>query len=1395
MASTDTTAEFVKNYNNPLQPLSIELEVNESYKTGSGDIKIVSIVDNNITYTTKDSGTSSSVTGDAFFKLLEPVLSISRTFGGISGGGNIYTMTSDVSTDPALKVAVDAAKAAAASAADKAKKTASISSKSTPPVAADDSSKDVERLEDKLYGKMEADRKANITYSKGVNIAVTLTIHGPGSERKYKFQILECKQEYSLDGKYHYNVWASEHAFCKELASAFASIFEKNSAGNYYCQDPAQKGMRRWFQITKADFDKLISAKNKVSNGIKNWNIQQYNNTPTTTESIKLTEGLWTVDAISKPILGFKESDQMREEGGNKSDGDDKTKTTIIHKGIYKVSPTHVVVDDASLTTTFDFYVEKDYMPMDGSWRCVTCYLVTIRPKTPSGVGQLERTQFPVHLKNFFALQLKPTDKIDADKISAALSKSGKKVELRRRWWLTNTGGLQFILPAFEYRTWAKAHATAPTDQLWQWELLADAPTAPALPPPQVFIPGKWQNNTKLDKLTGIIDNDTDAAAAAKTGKEGRDIDVHGTCTFKRPTGTDSCTFIMHAPTASNPSFATVVVKLKKPKILPPDPAIMNLEDLLLLNIGGNKDSKFVGRIKMKIDRTTIKIPGQADVIENGAIMTGNVNISQLSIVGYIKLYVSMNSADGEKDVVYFPTINDPAAAADAAAAAAAAAAGGPSIAHNPPTDSNEYLMELNGVNFRIIKSVPNNTAPASKNFWIIDAICEDVAELTRVAVPLKHQDLVYINVIHRIVKQPADDIMNSINRMRPSISLFNAAHQYSAPNRNVCLGGLISMAFSITVNDYREMRDYLLAKKEPRLNWTLKDAKTIITNSTWERDAVSSDKYPEQIGKGAFSGKPGGMAFDLEGNLLVADSDPVKSCIRIFNRKNGTYLGQVGNDPASGDCVPAVKPACCFASPRDVKFNPNDGAAGQLVVCDTGNNRVVIMDYATGETVRIIDGANPTVPAPPAAAPVAPAPAPAPASPDAHFTTPVSISIGRFTTDNKTTIAIYCYNDAADNKCIKLFDFVTGIYQDTYPVGDIVYNAALFDGVVAFDVDNNLIITDPIHDNITLMPIRNIAGKKPKASDNNISILTTDKQNQKVNGIFILGSRMIISSVKTVSAAANALFAFEYIITNATDKKGKKITVSQAPEYTDGIVKTIPDKDITDVAAYSDGAIFVSNTTATDKCIMVYADKKAEIAKSLRPLDRTVDYSDAGKAAYDMKIADANKKLKDNEDATVNANALSDGEEKTKKLAALTTEKGQLDKELAAATSGKTFYESREQGLAAANAVKNANASVDEAKKNVTWKWDMFMDDAGKQDKKQAIAQVENREEIAKHAKGVAKVVESDADKAKDTANDAATAAAATKSGVNANMDMDNSALTKPESTVPEPKDISKWT
>ena len=1222
-----TTSEFIADYNNPIQPLSIELQVGGRYKIQNGTVTITAISDDSIiTYEETNYSSSSrapNTTGiDTFFKMLEPKLNRVRTFiiGETNFGTSVYTMTSQPTSKDSVAAAKSAVQRNAAAISQQQRKNLHSTVFNEPDTRDADHDNGngkgnvVERTPDTLYSEMEVARTANIAYSKGVNIAVTLTI--PGGDRKYKFQILECAYGDSMNGKYHYNVWwASEHAFCRELATAFANIAATNPSGKYYHEE-ATVGRHRWFQITRTDFDKLISAKN----GIR-WEITQF--TPSDGEgddkeqNIQLTDhGIWTVDAISKPMFGFgsfKDTDQLREEGGNKSEGklDSADKKMVIHKGIYKVSP---IATGGELTTEFDFYIEKDYEPMDGSWRCITCYLVTIRPKPPTPAAE-ERTQFPVHLKNFFSLNLKPTDKIDADKISAALSKSGKKVTPKRRWWLTNTGGLQFILPASEYRTWAVAHATEKEE--WDWELPDPNVAAPV-------IPGKW-TNIDPNMAVSIITNPDFVENAATTGKESRNIDVHGTCNFRYNIAAlnieykDECTFIMHAPPDPNSSFATVLVKLVK-KIRPN--------------------------------------PSQT-------VQYQRVNSAHAPVIPMIlKHWLTLNAQF-----------------------------------HTPRTPSN-----------------------------------------------------------------------------------FNEPYQYSEPVENVCLGGTTSMAFSISVDDYKKMRDDLLAtpKDKKIINWKL-NGTINITNSTWKMDdAASSGVYDDDvlstgIGCGSRSsrssdtliiGKPGGMAFDLEGNLLVADYAPGKSCIHIVNRKKGMRLGQVGNsDTTSAVCtaVDKPKPDCCFKSPRDVKFNPNDGVDGQLVVCDTGNDRVVIMDYATGKTVQIIDGGAITN------------------NPDAKFTKPVSISIGRFNTG--PIIAIYCYDTTTNAGCIKLFNFNDKYsYNTTIPEAPTQssknlllgrYTDAVFTGTVAFDVDNNLIITDPTNQRIIFLPIINVGENNRFGS----SVV----RYTGLNGVFILGSRMIASSVKSTHAE-NALLAFEYIIENATEEEDtkKNITVRPAPEYPNGVIAKLPDQIITDVTAYVDGAIFVSETT--DNCIKVYVDKKAKLAMSLKPLVRTADYSEAGKAAYDAKIAEVTKKL-----------AAAAADEDTTKL----------KKELEAATSGKAFYESREHGLATAKAVKDANAQVDDAKTKVTWKLDMFMNDTGKQAKKAAIAHVEDLAEIAKHAKDIASdanlVAENAHTNARQDALNALNEVPDSPKGLGLKKGLElrnrnTHALVDPQKAVPAPKDVSRW-
>ena len=63
-----------------------------------------------------------------------------------------------------------------------------------------------------------------------------------------------------------------------------------------------------------------------------------------------------------------------------------------------------------------------------------------------------------------------------------------------------------------------------------------------------------------------------------------------------------------------------------------------------------------------------------------------------------------------------------------------------------------------------------------------------------------------------------------------------------------------------------------------------------------------------------------------------------------------------------------------------------------------------------------------------------------------------------------------------------------------------------------------------------------------------------------------------ILSKVNPTTPAENSLVAFKciYIIKNATDYDTEEITISPTPEYPDSEIQSLPDKAITDVAAYN---------------------------------------------------------------------------------------------------------------------------------------------------------------------------------------------------------------------------------
>jgi len=88
-----------------------------------------------------------------------------------------------------------------------------------------------------------------------------------------------------------------------------------------------------------------------------------------------------------------------------------------------------------------------------------------------------------------------------------------------------------------------------------------------------------------------------------------------------------------------------------------------------------------------------------------------------------------------------------------------------------------------------------------------------------------------------------------------------------------------------------------------------------------------------------------GGIAFDSEGNLVVADSDNHR--VQVLRYIDGTHLRTIGSEGAG---------AGQFQYPMGVAFD----ATGHIVVVDRGNHRVQVLRYSDGAHVRTIgDGSE----------------------------------------------------------------------------------------------------------------------------------------------------------------------------------------------------------------------------------------------------------------------------------------------------------------------------------------------------------------------------------------------------------------------------------------------------
>jgi trimeric autotransporter adhesin len=120
----------------------------------------------------------------------------------------------------------------------------------------------------------------------------------------------------------------------------------------------------------------------------------------------------------------------------------------------------------------------------------------------------------------------------------------------------------------------------------------------------------------------------------------------------------------------------------------------------------------------------------------------------------------------------------------------------------------------------------------------------------------------------------------------------------------------------------------------------------------------IAGDGYKSYSGDGgpatsAGLADPYGLAFDGAGNLVIADSDNYR--VRVVAASTGTFYGQAmtagdiytvagnGSKGYSGDGSPAT--SAILDTPEGVAV---DGA-GNLVIADTGNNRVRVVAASTG--------------------------------------------------------------------------------------------------------------------------------------------------------------------------------------------------------------------------------------------------------------------------------------------------------------------------------------------------------------------------------------------------------------------------------------------------------------
>jgi sugar lactone lactonase YvrE len=198
----------------------------------------------------------------------------------------------------------------------------------------------------------------------------------------------------------------------------------------------------------------------------------------------------------------------------------------------------------------------------------------------------------------------------------------------------------------------------------------------------------------------------------------------------------------------------------------------------------------------------------------------------------------------------------------------------------------------------------------------------------------------------------------------------------------------------------------------------------------------------------------PNGIALDSQGNLFIADTG--NNRVRRVDAVTGiiTTVAGDGQEAFSGDGGPATSASLDIARFGDVALD----ARGNLFIADTGNNRVRRVDAVTGFITTVAGNGN------------------------SAFTgdggPAISAALGA---PNRVAVDIQGNLFISSPGLILRVDAVTGILTRVAgpgplppPIGDggPATNASITSGVGTVDAEGRLLIADPLHNRVRVVPL-----------------------------------------------------------------------------------------------------------------------------------------------------------------------------------------------------------------------------------------------------------------------------------------------------------------------------------